>query len=271
MATTVEESLELDVGELTDLSQEAGAVGTLTWSVGDDVVATVQYHYHPTGDAFQLSYTVNSSSREEPADISYAVPLERTPANLGGERVWFNCPNCDTRRAKLYKPPGRERFQCRECHDLLYESQTYSSGLGDACDRMEQAIRRIESEGLTKEALRMFYEAKEEALAHVDERCREAGHGDLADAAAGEPGFEEWAEQLFDELFDPRYRWHGRCEATAQTTGRQCLQPATGDHGKCYYHGGAEGSGAPEGNQNAAADTDDQGDGDSVEGVADVP
>lgn len=271
MATTVEESLELDIGMLTDIAEEKGALGTLTWSAGDDVVASINYHYHPTGDAFQLTYTVNNGARSEPADVSDTVPLEYTPANLGGERPWFSCPTCGTRRAKLYKPPRRERFRCRECHGLLYESQTYTSELTDAFDQMDQAQRRLEREGVTEEALRMFYEASEAALDRVDDRCRDAGHDDLAGDDVHDESFEEWAEQLLGEALDPRYRWHGRCEATAQTTGQRCLQPATGDHRKCYYHGGAEGSGAPEDNQNAAVDGEHRTGDAAVAGVEDAP
>lgn len=35
------------------------------------------------------------------------------------------------------------------------------------------------------------------------------------------------------------YGTHGRCEATAKTTGQRCGQPAAGEHGKCRFHGGA--------------------------------
>lgn len=51
---------------------------------------------------------------------------------------------------------------------------------------------------------------------------------------------------------------HGRCQATAKSTGEQCGRAAVGEHGKCDIHGGktptkAENpnQGAPEGNQNA--------------------
>jgi hypothetical protein len=74
------------------------------------------------------------------------------------------------------------------------------------------------------------------------------------------PPFEEWLadveRRIYNELYGRDYGEHGQCEATAQTTGERCRQPATAEHGKCYYHGGAAGSGAPEGNQNAAADAD---------------
>lgn len=46
------------------------------------------------------------------------------------------------------------------------------------------------------------------------------------------------------------YGEFGRCEATAKTTDERCGQPATGEHGKCYFHGGG-GSGASEENGNA--------------------
>lgn len=43
---------------------------------------------------------------------------------------------------------------------------------------------------------------------------------------------------------DTQYGEHGRCEATASSTGERCKQPATGDHGKCRYHGGGSKKGA---------------------------
>ena len=43
---------------------------------------------------------------------------------------------------------------------------------------------------------------------------------------------------------------HGRCQATAKSTGKQCGRAAVGEHGKCGIHGGKS-PGAPEGNDNA--------------------
>lgn len=45
-------------------------------------------------------------------------------------------------------------------------------------------------------------------------------------------------------MTDREYGEHGRCEATASSTGERCRQPATGAHGKCYSHGGASKKGA---------------------------
>ena len=57
------------------------------------------------------------------------------------------------------------------------------------------------------------------------------------------PTFEEYVDELFNGIMGQDYGYYGRCEATAKTTGERCRQPATGDHRKCHYHGGADGSG----------------------------
>lgn len=49
------------------------------------------------------------------------------------------------------------------------------------------------------------------------------------------------------------YGEHGRCEATAKSTGERCGRPAVGDHGKCDMHGGGRNGnkpGAPTGKDN---------------------
>jgi len=51
-----------------------------------------------------------------------SVGLESTPANLGGSRWWWLCPDCDRRCGKLYLPPRSDLFACRLCHALSYES-----------------------------------------------------------------------------------------------------------------------------------------------------
>ncbi|WP_135535386.1 hypothetical protein [Halostella pelagica] len=50
---------------------------------------------------------------------------------------------------------------------------------------------------------------------------------------------------------DRQYGEWGQCIGTAKSHGGRCGGYAQGPHGKCYRHGGAEDSGAPEGNDNA--------------------
>jgi hypothetical protein len=51
---------------------------------------------------------------------SYPVSLDWTPCNYGGARPWFLCPARGCRVAVLY---GGAIFACRQCHQLVYESQ----------------------------------------------------------------------------------------------------------------------------------------------------
>jgi hypothetical protein len=50
------------------------------------------------------------------------VALDSTAPHYGGRRLWFLCPGCGVRTGRLYLPPGRDRFLCRGCHSLAYES-----------------------------------------------------------------------------------------------------------------------------------------------------
>ncbi|MBI3615092.1 MAG: hypothetical protein HY211_01080 [Candidatus Omnitrophica bacterium] len=53
------------------------------------------------------------------------IRLANTFCRFGGKRWWFLCPgqNCGRRVAKLYFPPGKNRYLCRHCHGLSYEGR----------------------------------------------------------------------------------------------------------------------------------------------------
>jgi hypothetical protein len=131
-----------------------------------------------------------------------------------------------------------------------------------AFDRVDDAREDLERKGPTREAPREYYDANRgvvDALnGYMDYLDDEYGHvrsprerrmNDLSP-------FEEWVFQVLGSPNRRRYGEFGRCQATAKTTGERCWQPATGTHGKCHYHGGAPGAGAPEWNQNATAEAD---------------
>ena len=49
------------------------------------------------------------------------ISIVYTKCHFGGERAWFVCPKCKTRRAKLVM--GTEGARCRVCYQLPYRSQ----------------------------------------------------------------------------------------------------------------------------------------------------
>ena len=119
---TVESSLVLDVflmarkGRLQD-----GRAGTYCWTQGGEEIASVHWQVEDA-DYLHLLYTETRGDGKR-IDHSDWLWLERTPARVGGERVWFACPWCEKRVRKLYLPPSGELFLCRGCHRLSYRSR----------------------------------------------------------------------------------------------------------------------------------------------------
>ena len=73
-----------------------------------------------TPEEVVLSYTLQKPF-SEPRSMRQHIGLAYTPCNYGGERAWFSCPGCQTRRAKLIMGP--DGAYCRKCYDLPYRSQ----------------------------------------------------------------------------------------------------------------------------------------------------
>ncbi len=78
---------------------------------------------HPT---VELTYPITVKQ----VTIEDTVLLELSACPYGGHRLWFRCPICyaekQTRCTRLYIPPGRYSFGCRQCHGLTYRSSQQS-------------------------------------------------------------------------------------------------------------------------------------------------
>src|SRR5688572_847932 len=62
----------------------------------------------------------------EPRGAVQRVALVATTQRLGGVRWWFSCPGCERRCAVLYRPPRRQRYACRICTGVDYDTQKAS-------------------------------------------------------------------------------------------------------------------------------------------------
>ncbi len=68
-----------------------------------------------------LDYSINWFRLK--LDFIDKMEIDKTDAYFGGKRNWIICNGCGKRVRKLYRPESQTFFQCRECHDLMYQSQ----------------------------------------------------------------------------------------------------------------------------------------------------
>lgn len=274
MTRTVEQCRSLDVNWCNrEGVLEPGSKGKISWTSSDDSENSIGYIFHSgrreSNDVLVLRYTrYNKYLDDEPRDVTCRIPIEYTECNFGGERPWFRCPVCSDRVGKLYSTGKYDGYVCRDCGDLIYQSQEYTSDIVKAFRKSREARERLLEEPFNRERLQEFYDAQKATRRtmvdyheELDEEFGDETASPLRDTVAAPeqmPPFEQWVERLFHRsLKNPEgrpYGYHGRCMATAKSTGERCRQPARGDHGKCYYHGGAEGSGIGEGQTDHAAE-----------------
>lgn len=107
------------------------------WTFGNGVTAKVGLYVRREGIA--LDYTITRFGCE-PQAVHDAVPVVWTACNYGGERAWFECPDCGIRRRVLYLPTGKTRFRCQKCHNLAHSTQQM-----DTHDRHVQRIRAVQA------------------------------------------------------------------------------------------------------------------------------
>ncbi len=67
-----------------------------------------------------LDYSIKARGETTWTPVCEAITIETTECHYGGERPWFLCPRCFSRRAVLFSVDGC--FRCRECHDVAYTS-----------------------------------------------------------------------------------------------------------------------------------------------------
>jgi hypothetical protein len=129
---TTDPLLKLDIHVLKRMEAlQPGSVRLLSWSLGDDPSGSIMTVMDRDRPILTLDYRTQQPG-EDWQHVQDQVALDTTPCNYGGERVWFLCPGCHTRRGVLFSVDGI--FRCRACHDLAYNSTRE--------DPHERALRR---------------------------------------------------------------------------------------------------------------------------------
>lgn len=106
---------------------KAGSQFTWTWLKNRTISVSV------ANERVTLHYAIDGGALN-----NYPIHLKHTPCNYGGQRVWFSCPHCQERAAKLFMKRGR--FACRTCHRLRYHSQAL-----DPMARLQWAYSRLQN------------------------------------------------------------------------------------------------------------------------------
>jgi hypothetical protein len=247
---------------------QPGQAGTITWQRDRDgeKAGSIVYEAIDDGDdrvtALRLLYTISTRGMDDSRHVDYEIALEWTSCNFGGEHPWFRCPECYDRVGKLYVSQSRDTYVCRECEGLLYESQTYTPATMEAIERLENARTRLEEGWPTRDRLREYYDALSGQIGAFNSYMNRLDTMYGSDHVERHklttlPPYEVWLDRQLSQIFGSGirpYGHYGRCTATAKTTDERCRQPAIGEHGKCYYHGGAPGSGIGEDQRDHAAE-----------------
>jgi hypothetical protein len=151
---TVRECLSLNVNRLKEALTAPGRLYTVQWGEGDADPPVIRLLTigndaadtdHAT--AVRLSYTVYEKPEGDRTHCDTRVPVEWQECHFGGERPWWRCPRCRTRRGKLYCPPNGWHYQCRECHDLGYATARASrDGVATARLRFSRIHQKLTGE-----------------------------------------------------------------------------------------------------------------------------
>lgn len=105
------------------------------WSINDQPAGSI--NVRAGEDCVVLSYWRGPKGSEK-RSIEETVPLSFSKCHLGGRRVWFLCPGCYNRVARLFLASAY--FRCRHCCQLPYASQQETP-----YDRALRRARKIRS------------------------------------------------------------------------------------------------------------------------------
>lgn len=122
---TIEETCRLDIKDIRE--HLTNQKFTLSWEYSKHSVWVVTKNSYMI-----LSYSVGGEK------IKTRVNISSTKVGYGN-RLWFNCPSCYKRTARLYIV--NKYFKCRDCHGLTYSTCQES---GDLLDYLALKIRRLQ-------------------------------------------------------------------------------------------------------------------------------
>ena len=136
--------------------------------------ADIRYEYDQVGEQYYKVVTVGGN---EPQRI-----LTETLETDFGEREYFICNKCDSRRHKLFLLPEGHIFRCKKCHGIRSQKFNVSSRHGRLFDRTRRVIRLINEQATMSP--RIFYRsAYTKRYSKFLDNCLKVGLNSIVDEA----------------------------------------------------------------------------------------
>ena len=133
------------------------------------------YDYDQIGEEYFIIAIVDGNAPQR-------IALETTAETYFGERQYFICNKCDSRRHKLYLLPGGHVFSCFKCHKIKYRTFNTSSKHGKLFDMTRKVVKLInQQENMTS---RIWYkDAHTKRYSKFLNECLKVGLVDIVNQA----------------------------------------------------------------------------------------
>lgn len=135
---TTEQYHAIDIRKLGKKGKlQPGECGVLRWTRGGTPSAVV--FYRALEDELRLIYAYRKDNTWLPVPVT--LYFDYSDCHFGGVRQWFSCARCESRVAVIYAG----RFACRQCLNLVYESQRENAFLR-SIRRWEKTMQKLGGE-----------------------------------------------------------------------------------------------------------------------------
>ncbi len=129
---------------LESIAYGPGACGLLTDPRAKAGTAQRQYVLERRDSAGHLAVRLWEPTPDGQRASEQVLPLELDTTH-GGLAIYFHCPTCGVRGARLYLPPGAALFGCQACHGVAVPARAKRrGGARGLLARLERQRARLE-------------------------------------------------------------------------------------------------------------------------------
>ncbi len=129
---------------LESIAHGPGACGLLVDPRATAGGAQRQYVLERRDGAGHLAVRLGEPTPDGQRVSEQVLPLE-LDTNHGGLAMYFHCPTCGVRGARLYLPPGAVLFGCQACHGVAVPARAKrKGGAHGLLARIERQRERLE-------------------------------------------------------------------------------------------------------------------------------